>query len=180
VLTGLDAVVGMAVMSATMLPSAVPLLRLDAATSGSAGHTAAVALGYAGVWALLGTAAMPLAMLGLPSHASAAALGGAAVYQVSPVARRCLTRCRAPLARMVVGWSEGFTGGLWMGVRNGIWCAGCCAGLLVGLIVVGAASIWAMLVFGALAAVQKVAPFGVEASFVYAIALAAGAALVLL
>jgi predicted metal-binding membrane protein len=118
---------------------------------------------------------MPLAMLGLPAHVSAAALGGAAVYQVSPVARGCLTRCRTPLARIVVGWRDGFAGGLLMGVRDGIWCAGCCAGLLVGLIVVGAVSMWAMLLFGTLAAVQKVGSFGVEASFVYAIALAAGA-----
>lgn len=172
---GLSAIVGVAVMSATMLPSALPLLRLDAATAGSRSHTAAVALGYAGVWALLGAATMPLAMLGLSAHASAAALGGAAAYQVSPVARRCLTRCRAPLARVVIGWRDGIAGGLWMGVRDGVWCAGCCVGLLAGLIVVGAVSMSGMLLFGALAAVQKVAPFGVAACFTYAIALAVGA-----
>jgi predicted metal-binding membrane protein len=172
---GFNAVVGMGVMSATMLPSAVPMLRLDAATTGSRSHTAAVALGYAGVWALLGTAVMPLAMVGLPAHAAATALGAAAVYQVSPVARRCLTRCRTPLARIAFGWREGIAGGVWMGVRDGLWCAGCCAGLLVGLIGVGAVSVWGMLLFGALAAVQKVAPFGVTASFTYAIALAVGA-----
>jgi predicted metal-binding membrane protein len=172
---GVDVLVPVVVMSATMLPSALPLLRLDAATAGSPWHTPAVAVGYAGVWALLGAAVMPLTMLRLPSHASAAALGGAAVYQVSPVARRCLTRCRTPLARIAFGWRDGVPGGLWMGLRDGFWCAGCCAGLLVGLIVLGAVSIWGMLLFGALAAVQKLAPFGVAASLVYAIALAVGA-----
>ena len=50
---------------------------------------------------------MPLAMLGASGRASAAALVGAAVYQASPVSRRCLTRCRTPLARIVVGWRVG-------------------------------------------------------------------------
>jgi predicted metal-binding membrane protein len=175
----MSAVVGMGVMSATMLPSAFPLLRLDAATAGSRRHTAAVAFGYAGVWALLGTAAMPLAMLGLSSHASAAALGGAAVYQVSPFARRCLTRCRTPFARIAFGWRDGVAGGLWMGVRDGLWCAGCCAGLLIGLIAIGVVSVWGMLAFGALAFVLKVAPFGVAASFALAVVFVIGAAALL-
>lgn len=171
--------VGMAVMSATMLPSALPLVRLAAATAGSRGHTAAVALGYAAVWAALGTAAMPLAMLGPSRQASAAALGAAAVYQVSPFARRCLMRCRNPLARIVVGWRDGVAGGLAMGVRDGLWCTGCCAGLLVGLIAVGAVSVWGMLAFGALAAVQKLAPFGAQAGVAFALALAVGALVLL-
>jgi predicted metal-binding membrane protein len=171
----LSSAVAMGVMSATMLPSALPLLRLDAATAGSRGHTTALAVGYASVWAALGAATMPLAMLGLPRLATAAALGAAAVYQVSPFARRCLTRCRMPLARVVMGWRDGVGGGLTMGLRNGLWCAGCCAGLLVGLIALGAVSVWAMLAFGALAAVQKVAPFGVGASVAYAWALAVSA-----
>lgn len=162
-------------MSATMLPSAFPLLRLDAATAGSRRHTAAVAFGYAAVWVLLGAAAMPLAMLRLPAHAAAAALAGAAAYQASPFARRSLTRCRNPLARIAFGWHEGVAGGVWMGVRDGLWCAGCCAGLLVGLIAVGAVSVWGMLVFGALAALLKVAPFGVAATFALAAVLALGA-----
>lgn len=174
--TGLSAVLGVGVMSATMLPSAFPLLRIDAATAGSRRHTAAVALGYAGVWVLLGTAAMPLAMLGLSSRASAAALGGAAVYQVSPFARRCLTRCRTPLARIAFGWRDGIAGGLWMGVRDGLWCAGCCAGLLVALIATGVVSVWAMVVFGALAFALKVAPYGVTTSFALAVAFAIAAA----
>jgi predicted metal-binding membrane protein len=176
---GASAAVGIGVMSATMLPSALPLLRLDAATAGSRSHTAAVTLGYAGVWAVLGAAAMPLAMLGLPAHAAAAALAGAAVYQVSPFARRCLRRCRTPLARIAFGWRDGVAGGLWMGVRDGLWCAGCCAGLLVALIAAGAVSVWGMLLFGAVAAVLKVGPFGVVASFALAVALAAGAVVLL-
>jgi predicted metal-binding membrane protein len=167
-------------MSATMLPSALPLLRLDAATAGSPGHTGAVALGYASVWGMLGAAAMPLAMLGMPRLATAGTLGAAAVYQASPVSRRCLTRCRMPLARIVVGWRDGFAGGLTMGIRDGLWCAACCAGLLVGLIALGAVNVRAMLVFGALAAVQKVTPFGVGASLAYAIALAVVGVAVLL
>ena len=165
----------MAVMGATMLPSALPLLRLDLATGRSARHSGALALGYAAVWAALGGFTMALAMFGLSTRAAGAALGAAAVYQASPVARRCLTRCRAPLARIVVGWRDGFWGGLLMGVRDGCWCAGCCAGLVVALIALGAVSLWAMLLFGALAAVLKIAPFGVAASFGLSAAFAIGA-----
>jgi predicted metal-binding membrane protein len=174
-----SAVAAVGVMSATMLPSALPLLRLDAATAGSRAHTTAVALGYASVWAALGALTMPLAMTGLPRLAAAATLGAAAVYQASPFARRCLTRCRMPLARIVFGWRDGVAGGFRMGVRDGCWCAGCCAGLLVGLIALGAVSAWAMLVFGTLAAVQKIAPFGVHASVAYAVGLAVGAVVML-
>jgi predicted metal-binding membrane protein len=180
VLTGASVVVAVAVMSATMLPSALPLLRLDAATAGSAAHTAAVALGYAAVWGALGGVAMPLAMLGAPRLATAGTLAAAAVYQASPFSRRCLAHCRMPLARIMVGWRGGVVGGLTMGARDGLWCMGCCAGLLVGLIALGAVSVWAMLVFGTLAAVQKVTPFGVGASVAYAFALAVVAAVVLL
>ncbi len=169
----------MAVMGATMLPSALPLLRLDFATAGSARHTGALAFGYTTIWAALGALVMPLAMLGSSGRASAAALGGAAVYQASPVSRRCLTRCRTPLARIVVGWRDGTTGGLVMGLRDGLWCAGCCAGMVVAVIALGAVNIWAMLVFGALATLQKVTPFGVAASLAIAVALAIGAVLVL-
>lgn len=176
---GPDVLVGIGVMSATMLPSAFPLLRLDAATARSRLHTAAVAFGYAAVWAALGTAAMPLAMLALSPHAAAAALAGAALYQASPVARRCLTRCRNPLARIAFGWRDGVMGGLRMGLHDGLWCAGCCAGLLVGLIAVGIVSVWAMLAFAALAAVLKVAPFGFAASLAFAVFFALGAAALL-
>jgi len=168
-----------ALMSATMLPSALPLLRLDYATARSRLHTGAMVLGYATVWAALGSLTMPLAMMGLGGHGAAAGLGVAAAYQASPAARGCLTRCRLPLARIVVGWRDGVLGGLRMGVRDGLWCAGCCAGLLVGLIALGAVGIWAMLLFGAVAFTQKVAPFGVAASLVLAVALALGAVVLL-
>jgi predicted metal-binding membrane protein len=165
----------MAVMGATMLPSALPLLRLDFATARSVRHTGALALGYTAVWAGLGALVMPLAMMEASGRAAAAALGGAAVYQASPVSRRCLTRCRTPLARIVVGWRDGTAGGLVMGVRDGLWCAGCCAGLVVAVIAIGAVNVWAMLVFGALAALQKVTPFGMAASLGIAVALTLGA-----
>jgi predicted metal-binding membrane protein len=169
----------MAVMGATMLPSALPLLRLDFATARSVKHTGALALGYTAVWATLGALVMPLAMMGASGYATSAALGGAAVYQASPVSRRCLTRCRTPLARIVVGWRDGTAGGLVMGVRDGLWCAGCCVGLVVAVIALGAVNVWAMLVFGGLAALQKVTPFGVAASLGIAVALAVGAVVLL-
>jgi predicted metal-binding membrane protein len=169
-----SAAVASAVMALTMLPSAVPMLRVDFATARSRVHTAAVAAGYLAVWCALGAVTMPLAMLMIPRTAVALALVAAAAYQLSPVKRRCLTRCRAPLAQIVFGWRDGAAGGVRMGATNGVWCAGCCAGLLAALLAVGAASTIGMLAFGGVVLLEKVSPWGLRTTRFGAAALAAG------
>ena len=141
---------------AMMLPSAVPLLRLDFATERSACAPAILASGYLSVWIAAGVALLALDRLAagrlLMPHGrvtTAALLGAAALYQLLPLKSACLARCRAPLARILFGWRDGLTGAARMGVENGLWCAGCCVGLMAALLAVGMMSVAWMAVFGA-------------------------------
>ncbi len=147
-----------ALMAAMMLPSTLPLLRLDYATTGSRGRTLALATGYLVVWLAIGSIVVAAdAAIGMHGdRMTVALLAVAALYQLLPLKRRCLTRCRAPLGRMLLGWRDGLGGAARMGVENGLWCAGCCAGLMVALLGLGAMSwIWMALV-GSVILVEKV------------------------
>ena len=106
---------------------------------------------------------------------TAGILAVAAAYQLTPLKRRCLRVCRAPLARCLHGWRDGATGAFRMGVVNGLWCVGCCVGLTFALLALGMMSIGWMVVFGAAIVIEKTTRVGVVASRVTAVALALGA-----
>ena len=172
---------GMALM---MLPSSVPLLRLDYATAHSGMRTAVLGAGYLTTWVAIAAAvAVVDVLVGMPlldSHEQVvvvAALLVAAAYQASPLKRRCLARCRSPLSRIFHGWREGIGGAFRMGVENGLWCVGCCIGLVVALLVLGAMSVFWMALFFVAVTLEKTAPFGSSLSRVLVVALAAGAVL---
>jgi predicted metal-binding membrane protein len=84
----------------------------------------------------------------------------AVLYQLTSLKRRCLARCRAPLARSLLGWRDGIVGAAEMGVRNGIWCAGCCAGLMAALIGLGLMSWLWMSAIAAAILLEKTTPLG--------------------
>jgi len=171
-----------AMMAGMMLPSTVPLLRLDYATAGSRGRVGALAGGYLLVWVAFGGIVLAVdavagdRLLGMHGRRlTAALLAVAALYQLLPVKQRCLARCRTPLARLLVGWRDGLGGAARMGVENGLWCAGCCVGLMVALLALGVMS-WAwMVLVGAVILVEKVTPAGAWAARPVAAALAVGA-----
>jgi len=165
-----------------MLPSAVPLLRLDFATSRSRARTVAIGTGYLLTWSAIAAAIAVLDLVvGMPvldAHKNVtvvAALGLAAAYQASPLKRRCLARCRSPLSRILHGWREGIGGAFRMGVENGLWCVGCCIGLAAALLVLGAMSIAWMALFFAVVTAEKTAPFGPALSRLLVPALVLGA-----
>jgi len=167
---------------AMMLPSALPLLRLDFATERSRLRTGVLASGYLSVWIAAGEAQLAVDRLAdgglLVTHGratTAALLAAAALYQLLPLKSACLARCRAPLARILFGWRDGLAGAAQMGVENGLWCAGCCVGLMAALLAVGMMSVAWMAVFGAVILVEKTSRHGVGASRLAAGALAAGA-----
>lgn len=167
-----------------MLPSTVPLLRLDYATARSGSRTAALGAGYLTTWAAITAAVAVLDLLvGMPlldSHEQitvVAALAVAAVYQASPVKRRCLARCRSPLSRIFHGWREGVGGAFRMGMENGLWCVGCCIGLVVALLVLGAMSVLWMALFFAAVTLEKTSRVGPSLSRVLVVALLVGAVL---
>jgi predicted metal-binding membrane protein len=138
-------------MAAMMLPSELPYLRLQYATSRSPSRTAFVATGYVVVWTAL---AAPLFFVPWRPPWELA-LAVAAAYQLTPVKRRCLAVCRAPLARVVHGWRDGHVGALRMGAESGVWCAGCCVGAMVVLLAAGMMSMWWMAAVGAAIFVEK-------------------------
>jgi predicted metal-binding membrane protein len=138
-------------MAAMMLPSELPLLRLHHATARSAVHTATLGAGYVTVWLAVGFAAMKIPFE-VPLWS---ALGGAAVYQLTPLKRRCLAVCRAPLARVLHGWRDGAGGAYRMGVENGLWCLGCCVGFTAVLVALGMTSILWMAVIGTVIFAEK-------------------------
>jgi predicted metal-binding membrane protein len=171
-----------AMMAAMMLPSTVPLLRLDHVAARSFARSAAIVGGYLAIWTGFGCIVLGVdvllddRLLGMHGRrVTAALLAAAALYQLLPLKRRCLVRCRAPLGRMLLGWRDGLAGAARMGVANGLWCAGCCVGLMAALFGLGVMSIGWMALVGAAILVEKVTPIGVAASSVISVALAAGA-----
>lgn len=143
-----------AMMAAMMLPAALP------ATLGLDGLAPfAFAASYVAVWGLAGFAAFA-AYRGIHAAAAGVVLA-AAVYELTPLKRRCLTRCRDGVG------SE--TSGVTAGARYGVHCLGCSAGLMVVLLALGAMSVTWMLVVASLVFVEKVPRSG--ASLVEPVAL---------
>jgi predicted metal-binding membrane protein len=169
-------------MGAMMLPSELPLLRLDYATARSRTRTTALVLGYLAVWIALaapvwlGDRAIGGRLIGMHGRElTAGILAASALYQLTPLKRRCLAICRAPLARILHGWRDGHAGAFHMGVVNGLWCVGCCAGLTASLLALGMMSIGWMVVVGAAILVEKTTRAGLVASRATAAFLALGA-----
>ena len=143
-----------AMMAAMMLPAALP------AALGLDGLAPLVfAASYVAVWGLAGFAAFA-AYRGIHAAAAGVVLA-AAVYELTPLKRRCLARCRDGVG------SE--TSGVAAGARYGLHCLGCSAGLMVVLLALGAMSVAWMLVMASLVFVEKVPRSG--ASLVEPVAL---------
>jgi predicted metal-binding membrane protein len=164
-------------MAAMMLPSLAPTLSAYAAVVSrrpAPGRWLLFAAGYLLVWTVAGICAYGVFELGrslLSSElawqrggrwASGGVLALAAAYQLTPMKRACLTRCRgqltaSPASRAVV-----------MGVRSGGWCVGCSWALMVALFALGVMSITWMVVIAALVALEKAGPWRSSAPLVTA------------
>jgi predicted metal-binding membrane protein len=169
-------------MGAMMLPSELPLLRLDYATVRSRTRSAVLLVGYLAVWVALAApvwiadrASGGKVLAGHSRALTASVLAAAALYQLTPLKRRCLAICRAPLARILHGWQDGHRGALRMGMVNGLWCVGCCVGLTATLLALGMMSIGWMVAVGLAILVEKTTPIGLHASRASAAVLAVGA-----
>lgn len=134
-----------AMMVAMMLPIVTPwLLALfgtkrdsdpGAAPFGTVGF---FLVGYIVVWtgysaaATVGQWGLGAAALLSPQVVSTSpVLGGllllaAGVYQWTPWRDACMKHCRSPLGFFTTSWREGRWGAFSMGLRHGLYCAGCC------------------------------------------------------
>jgi len=160
-------------MTAMMLPSALPMIGLYAATQrGEAAPAprgvpvAVFTLVYLAVWAASGVPVY-LAHTGLMAlsprafaYGVAAILLAAGVFQLSPLKQACLRACRSPLGFLLGHWRAGLRGSLALGWAHALFCLGCCWALMVVLVAAGAMGLAWVLLITAMVAAEKLLPGG--------------------
>lgn len=160
-------------MTAMMLPSALPMIGLYAASRRAAGpgHPAALPAGlftlvYLGLWALTGVpiylASVVLSGTAADTRAGVTAgmLVVAGVFQLSPLKQACLRRCRSPLGFFLGHWRAGWRGGLGIAWSHAVSCLGCCWALMLVLVWAGAMGLVWVLLVSAVVAAEKLLPGG--------------------
>jgi predicted metal-binding membrane protein len=143
-----------AMMTAMMLPSAIPLVyRFARQAEGRRARPTAVAvliLVYLAVWVVFGVVAyIAYSALRMPwaNHAvvGAVALGVAALYALTPLQRISARRCREVHALHGALPFDLVRAGALAGWRYGLSCLGCSAGLMVAMVLIGMTSlVWAV------------------------------------
>jgi predicted metal-binding membrane protein len=128
-----------AMMSAMMLPGALPAI----VRSARARHTLLAALrfaaSYLGVWFACGLATFALYERPRPSL-TIAVLAAAVLYELTPAARVCRRRCRAEQHS---------------GARYGLWCVGSSLGLMAAFVALDPMSLSLMCLAGTIALIQN-------------------------
>lgn len=169
-------------MVAMMLPSALPMILVQAAVARKTetGHSFAesigtFAAGYIVVWTLFSIAATliqayleHLALLSPMMVSKSPQLGGlilvaAGVYQMTPVKDVCLKHCKAPFAFIADYWRPGIGGAFRMGLHHGLFCVGCCWVLMALLFVGGVMNILWLAGIAGFVLLEKIAPLGAKA-----------------
>jgi predicted metal-binding membrane protein len=85
---------------------------------------------------------------------------GAGIFQWTSLKNACLTHCRSPLGFLMTDWREGRQGALVMGLKHGVFCAGCCWLLMILLFVAGVMNLWWIAILTVFVLLEKVAPRG--------------------
>lgn len=157
-----------AMCAGMMLPALVPAATLAARVGRSS--TGFVA-GYLAVWVATGVAAFEVAreLAGSASWIAAAAIGAAALYQLTPLKDACLRRCRGPLGLLVRRRA------FHAGVEHGLLCLGCCWALMLAVVALGAASLLWMAAVAIAIFLEKATSLGARASVPIALALGGAA-----
>lgn len=160
-------------MTAMMLPSALPMIALygairrkaaDAATKGV--PVAVFTLVYLALWAIAGVPVYAGSVLvdvvaaDLVPYGVALVLVVAGVYQLSPLKQVCLRACRSPLGFLLGRWRPGHRGSLALAWAHAMYCLGCCWALMLVLVVAGAMGLPWVLLIAALVTVEKLSPGG--------------------
>ena len=158
-------------MAAMMLPSLAPSAAIFAAfVERELSRLLLFAGGYLLVWSVAGIGAYGLFELGksmlggsLAWHGggrwlAAGVLALAALYQLAPIKREFLLRCRSPQRFLDASWQNTRPGALLMGLRNGGWCLGCSWALMAALFALGVMSLTWMGLIAVLVALEKVGP----------------------
>lgn len=171
---GLFIALWVVMMIAMMFPSAAPMIIMFAKISAGKKEqgqsfvpTWIFVSAYLLIWTLFGVLAYPLATgiqrlaeqsMWLMTHASRIAgvlLLVAGLYQLSPLKRVCLSKCRTPLQFLMTSWRNGYEGAFRMGLLHGAYCLGCCWLLFVILFPLGIMNIAVMALVAVLIYLEK-------------------------
>lgn len=177
---GFYVTVWVVMMAAMMFPSVAPtVLMYDRLREGhrargkgaAADATALFVAGYLFVWTAAGLAAYAvfelvraidpafLAWDEAGRYVTGGVIVAAAVYQLTPLKKACLVKCRSPMMFLAERWRDGRSGALELGVRHGAWCLGCCWALMSALFAVGVMSLGWMALIAAFIAGEKLLPW---------------------
>ena len=147
---------------------------------------------YLLIWTLFGVLAYlgALATSGLAQQVpwimmNSARFGGgilvlAGLYQLTPLKRVCLAKCRTPQDFILHSWRDGSPGFFRMGLEHGIYCLGCNWLLFILLFPLGIMNIAAMVLLTALIFAEKVFPLGARIAQFAALVLILYGALVII
>lgn len=179
-------------MAAMMLPSLAPAAAVFAAlVRREVSRVLLFTGGYLLVWSVAGIGAYGLFELGKSLFAAslawhsggrwlaATALAIAALYQVTPLKRAFLSRCRSPIRFLDSSSQNTRTGALVTGLRSGLWCLGSSWALMAALFALGVMSLVWMGLIALLVALEKAGPSERRARFAAAGVLFALAAAIL-
>jgi predicted metal-binding membrane protein len=160
-------------MAAMMLPSLAPTAAGYASVARRRfGLVLLFAGGYLFVWSACGVVAYVLFEVGKSAAGNALVWhsGGrwlaagvlmlAALYQLTPIKRAFLHRCRSPLQYLDATRQDSCLGAFATGLRNGGWCLGCSWAMMAALFALGVMSLTWMAAIAVLVALEKVAPSG--------------------
>ena len=185
-------------MTAMMLPTALPLVRLvgraapQQTARSAAGEAYALASGYMTVWAVFSVGATALQwtlgrlfIITPMMEASTRQISGgflllAGLYQWTPLKQACLATCQSPLDFIVRRWRSGASAAFRLGAAHGTYCVGCCWALMLLLFAAGVMNLWAIVLLTLFVGFEKLVPLGVwSARTSGALLVACGAALAL-
>ncbi len=188
-------------MIGMMTPSVAPLMLIHARIARQAADarqplaaTSWLLGGYLACWAvfsLAATAAQWLldraALLAPDMRVAGTRVGGAllvvaGIYQWSPLKRRCLSHCQAPLTflQMYGGFPARPHRLLGLGMRHGLYCIGCCWALMALLFVGGIMNVLWIAGLSLLVLAEKMLPQGLRLARIIGLALAAAGVTMLL
>jgi predicted metal-binding membrane protein len=167
--------------AAMMLPSTAPAVlayRSRGARMGGGMDTVAFLGGYLLAWVGAGFVAYALLEAGRSYAGTAfawdragrwtavAILGLAATYEITPLKRACLSRCRGEDA-------VSSRGPVRAGLEHGTWCLGCCWALMAALFALGAMSLLWMALIAVVIGAQKLPSRGARTILAAPLVLAA-------
>ncbi len=99
-------------------------------------------------------------LLSIQTPLAAAVLIAAGMYQLTPMKKACLDKCRSPMGFYLTYWRKGRWGAVSMGLQHGFFCIGCCWMLMLIMFVGGAMSVLMMAALAVFILAERILPAG--------------------